>query len=627
MQNNRIIKIFWYLQVIPKLGIRNVLYVFYYRLKLRLGIVEKKCPIHNIQMSEPVFKNDLSDPKMMDSQWRKNLIRQADDIIKGRIPYYSYHWMKQTSPPNWFKNIFNGKESKWRDKHWSKIADFSPDLGDIKNVWELSRFSWLGILARGYAATREVKYINTLNDWLADWIKKNPVNQGLNWKCGQEASFRVFNLLNAAYVLKQEDHPSALLVQIVDAHLQRINVNVRYALAQQNNHATSESAALFIGGSWLLKVKESHKPEWIKYAQRGRNLLERLSGTLTYKDGSFAQHSVIYHRLFLDTMTTVLFWCKRLTLPEFSPKYYKNLERSMNWLISVMDESGVCPNFGPNDGTMLLSNHSCDYRDCRPSVQTASVLINNRMLFEKGAYNEPLYWMDIQTEEINIKSFSRKDQVFTSGYVIMIDKDSWAFLRFPNYKFRPSHNDVLHFDLWSKGNNILFDSGSYSYYPDKGSMVPDLKSVKAHNTLSFDGEEQMPRLGRFLMAKWINPQVVGEIGVSRDGEKSWAGSYKDSNGNKHERRIDWKDNEWRISDIFSGKSSNIEIGFNFEDCQYSIDQNTLLLPWGKISVSDNAKISVKKHQISNYYFQLSYAYRLKLSAVNNDTVTTLIQIF
>jgi hypothetical protein len=564
---------------------------------------------------------------MIDPQWSKNNIQQADDIVKGKIPYYSFHWMKQSNPPNWFKNVFNGKQSKYSEKHWSRIADFSDDLGDIKNVWELSRFTWLGILARAYANTGEAKYINTLNDWLTDWIIKNPVNQGPNWKCGQETSFRVFNLLNVAYILKQEDHPTKLLVQVVEAHLQRISVNVRYALAQRNNHASSEAAALFIGGNWLLKVNGTHHHKWLQYAKKGRKLLETLSGELSYKDGSFAQHSVIYHRLFLDTMTTVLFWCKRLNLPDFSPRYYKNVEKALDWLISLMDDSGICPNLGPNDGTMLLSNHSCDYRDCRPSVQTASVLIKNRLLFDKGAYNEPLYWMDIQTEKIKKISFSRNDKVFTSGYVIMLDKNSWAFLRYPYYRFRPSHNDVFHFDLWSDGKNILFDSGSYSYNPDMESMVPDLKSVKAHNTLSFGGEEQMPRLGRFLLAKWIKPLEVGNICILDNGGKSWSGSYKVSNGNKHERRIDWKDNTWKISDVFSGKSSNVEIGFNFEDCKYAIDQNTLLLPWGKISVSDNAKLSVKKHRISNYYFQFQDAYRLELSAVNNDTVTTLIQIF
>ena len=57
-----------------------------------------------------------------------------------------------------------------------------------------------------------------------------------------------------------------LLVQIVRQHLARINANIRYAIAQRNNHATSEAAALFIGGNWLLKVTGLNEAEFEKYA-------------------------------------------------------------------------------------------------------------------------------------------------------------------------------------------------------------------------------------------------------------------------------------------------------------------------------------------------------------------------
>ena len=41
-------------------------------------------------------------------------------------------------------------------------------------------------------------------------------------------------------------------MELVYIHLKRIESTISYAIAQDNNHGTSEAAALFIGGSWLL---------------------------------------------------------------------------------------------------------------------------------------------------------------------------------------------------------------------------------------------------------------------------------------------------------------------------------------------------------------------------------------
>ncbi len=628
MRSNRMTKMFWYLQVIPKLGVWNVIYVFYYRLLLKSGSLQRKNPIQAPITSLSVFKA-RPEIKDMDEQWSHQLLEVADKVLNGKLPYYFYHWMQQSIPPNWFLNPFNGAEFRATDKHWSRIADFNSDLGDIKNIWEPSRFSWLGILARAYAVSGKVKYLHTLNSWLHEWLLKNPGNQGPNWKCGQEASFRVLNLLNAAHILGQFDDPSQTIVLVIKQHLKRIASNIRYAEAQRNNHATSEAAALYIGGNWLLKVSQTDKKDAKRYAQKGRSALEKLSGKLTYDDGSFAQHSVIYHRLFLDTLSTAIFWTHKLRIKDFSQQFYTHAEKSMQWLLSIMDESGSCPNLGPNDGTLLLANHGCGYRDVRPSLQTASSLIKGRLLFDEGPYDEALHWFDIDRGKLEVDGYHRKSRVHNSGYVVMNCSNSWAMLRFPNYKFRPSHNDVFHFDLWSNGKNILFDSGSYSYNPDKGCTVPDLKSVKSHNTLSFDSREQMPRLGRFLLGKWIKSKKIGDIFEKDANSGSWQGSYVEAAKNSHTRTVSWDDNTWEIVDEFAGEAKEVEIGFNFDDCEYLIncDANKLELPWGQIIVSDNAKISVQRQIVSNFYFQVQDVYRLVLLSPNNDKITTLIKIF
>lgn len=627
MMPGRVRKFFWYLEVVPKLGVGNVLYVLYYRQLLKLGILRRKFRVHEMHVSGPVFSR-CSRVTDFPPEWEEELMKQADQVVSGRLLYYSHHWMEQSAPPNWFLNPFNGKECLETQSHWTQISDFSPELGDIKNVWEASRFSWLGILARAYAVSGKHIYFDTLNQWLSDWMEKNPVNKGPNWKCGQETSYRVFSLLNAANLLDQVDKPSDTLVEMIQWHLERISGNLRYALAQRNNHATSEAAALFVGGSWLQKVSPYGMQRGRKHSKKGRKALETLVTKLSYEDGSFAQHSVVYHRLFLDTLGLVSFWTRKLALPEFSPGFYVRARKAGSWLFALCDDSGLCPNLGSNDGTMMQSNHSCDYSDFRPSLQVASSLLQSHPLLPNGLYNEALYWYGIKNYKEQTEALKKQSQVFKSGYVIMSEGSSWALLRFPFYKFRPTHNDALHFDLWADGKNLLFDSGSYSYNPEPDSPVADLKSIQAHNTLSFDGKEQMPRLGRFLLGRWLRPLSVGKMIASSGDSGSWEGSYRDSSGNVHARRISWHDKRWEILDRFSGSAKHVEIGFNFATCDYTMDHknNTLILPWGRISASASSELAVRDHRTSQYYLQYKDGKRLLISTTNNSELKTTINI-
>lgn len=622
------VKLFWFLEIIPKLGLWNVCYVSFHRIWLKSALSEKRNPIVKFAETGPVFSECPLD-KEYPGEWKEALLKQANCMVCGELPYFSHHWIKLSTPPNWFINPFNGNESRDREKHWSKIPDFNKELGDIKTLWETSRFTWLGVLSRAYVISGSTIFLDTLNMWLDDWILKNPLYQGPNWKCGQETSFRVLALLNAAHILHQADKPSEALMGLISLHLQRISSTLGYAKAQRNNHASSEAAALFIGGNWLLKVSAPGRQQNRAYAKKGRKALENLVRSLTYKDGSFSQHSVVYHRLFLDTLTSILFWTGKMDLENFTPVFFKHAKKAYDWMYALMDESGDCPNLGPNDGTMLQSNHGCDYRDFRPSLQLASLLLNDRRVFKEGPYNEVLYWFGLHKSIAKTEAFHKLSRVFKSGYVVMKGGDSWSLLRFPNFKFRPSHNDAMHFDLWAEGKNLIFDSGSYSYNPDKESQVPDLKSVHSHNTLSFDQEEQMPRLGRFLLAKWLKPHSVEDLVQSGDCSGTWEGSYKDAAGNLHMRRITWNNKQWEICDRFSGVAEKVQIGFNFGDGKYTLDPlaRMLTLPWGKITVSEETDLAVKDHRVSQYYLQSRESKRFIISSKNNSELTTTINIF
>jgi hypothetical protein len=527
------------------------------------------------------------------------------------------------SPPNWFLNPINGVEFIDYNKHWSLLPDFGNEIGDIKNIWETSRFSWINVLARAYKVSGNEIYLSTINEWLLDWTNRNPVNIGPNWKCGQETSIRLINFLNCLSILNQENNPTENVLQFIKNHLERIEPNIRYAIAQRNNHATSEIAALYIGFAYLSKFEK----KYTKKANSAAVLLIDIITKILYKDGSFAQHSVTYHRLFLDTLSFVEFWRRELDYPTLNQTFYENAKKASLWLSAIIDiESGDAPNFGANDGALLLNTNGTDYRNFIPSLQTAFYFFYNELPFEHGIHNESLYWMKVNVCEVQIKKIQKVDKLFDSGYLILKNDVSWLMFRFPKFKFRPSHNDAFHIDIWYKGKNILIDSGSYSYNPGKNYHGIDLKSVNAHNTLAFKGNEQMPRLSRFLMAKWIQSKIVS-YNID-ESNCNYTFSYSDYKGNTHTRKITKKTSEWVIDDHFTGPSQIVNIGFNFTGENYQLDKlnNQLILNWGSISWNKNLSNEIIKTEHSKYYWQKETNNRLVIESNNQNTVQTIIKL-
>ena len=156
-------------------------------------------------------------------------------------------------PPPWHRNPLLGTEFSSATRPWWKLSAFDPELGDVKTVWEASRFDWVLAFAQR-ARQGDEAAIDRLNSWLRDWCEVNPAFLGPNWMCGQEASIRVLHLVLGAYLLGETGAPSSALVNLIRVHLRRIEPTMSYAIGQDNNHGTSETAALFVGGSWLASL-------------------------------------------------------------------------------------------------------------------------------------------------------------------------------------------------------------------------------------------------------------------------------------------------------------------------------------------------------------------------------------
>lgn len=589
------------LSTIRTLGLVNVARVALYR----IGIRSKIHPVLRLSAEVPTgpfLESSPPDrPKAIPStSWR------------DRSLYFSRHTFplnSDGSPPDWHVNPFQSGARISNDHSWSEIPDFDPNAGDIKGVWEASRFDWLVAMAER-ASLGDHSELDRLNLWLADWANNNKPYLGVNWKCGQEASIRIMHMATAALILGQVESSSVGMRSLVSLHLQRIAPTMNYAIGQANNHGTSEAAALFIGGSWL------GGSQGYKWAELGRRWLEDRAKVLVGQDGSFSQYSVVYHRMMLDTYSLCEVWRRTFELPPFSDQLNKRLCAAVDWLYTMADPAtGNAPNMGANDGARLMPLTDTDFRDFRPTLQLAAALfLGKRAIADHGQWDQPATWLGVPpvTDAMpSATSVSFED----GGYHVMSVDSAKVVLRYPHFRFRPSQADALHVDLWVKGRNILRDAGTYSYSSFEGEWFA---GTAAHNTVEFDQRNQMPRLGRFLFGSWLRAEDVMKVSECNEGFQAAAG-YTDDHGAKHHRSVTITSTSLTCIDRIGGAFTSACLRWRLAPDEWKLEGRRLL--GGDVEmevITDNEDIGL---QLNNGWESLYYQHREQIPVLEIVTKT------
>lgn len=572
-----------------RLGVGNLLRVFLYRLGIKTGL-HKAARLRATVVTGPYF-----DPVAVPAP----TYAVAREAPENALVYFGRHIFAIDGFPDWHLNPFNGQRGD-ATSHWSAIGDFDAAVGDIKTVWEASRFDWAIPMAQ-HAARGDDAMRARLNAWLIDWCVNNPPFCGSNWKCGQEASIRVMHLLLCAMILGQHRKPTEALVALVKLHLERIAPTIGYAIAQQNNHGTSEAAALFMGGDFLARCGVREAQRWHR---QGRRWLENRARILVENDGSFSQYSVVYHRLMLDTYALAESWRRASALPPFSAALIEKLGSATQWLHGMTDaQTGDAPNIGANDGAHIARLAPSDFRDFRPSVQWAAALfLNVRAYAAPGDHDQPLIWLGLPFDLPGIApptSITCDD----GGWHVLRLGNVKAVMRYPRFRFRPSQADALHVDLCLKGHDLLHDAGTFSYNPPEQD-APDLAATSAHNSISFDNRDQMPRLGKFLFGSWLKARNV-ERCVRTDGAVSAAAGYADYRGCTHDRALILTPRSLTCTDIVGGSAGRATLRWHLAGPGWQLDGNAAVQAGTgyRVSVDDRFEARLTTGTVSRYYLE------------------------
>ncbi len=595
-----------------RLGTLNLFRVLFYRLSIKVGLNSVKRIKSNITTGD--FFHQYNGVKVnyeFDTQW-----------LNGHY-LFGYLYNETNTIPNWSENYLNGNCLHNSKRPWYLIPDFDNSVGDIKGVWEASRFDWIVIFSQAIK-TGDMPSAKKINLWLTDWVNINQPYIGPNWKCGQEASIRVMHLALASLILGQVSVSTPALLSLIKAHLKRIAPTIMYAIAQDNNHGTSEAAALFIGGSWLVLNGDL---DGERYQKLGIKWLENRSKKLIEEDGSFSQYSINYHRVMLDTYSLVEHWRKSHDLPVFSDKLYSKLKLSTLWLFTFVEKTeGDAPNLGANDGAKLLPLSCTDYRDFRPSVQLASSLFFSKSAFiEADSYDGVLNWLDIDKADIALSPVISRD-FSVGGYAFLNKGDTRLFFRYPNFKFRPSQCDSLHVDLWVAEKNLLRDGGTYSY--NAGDQYIDYYGgAKSHNVVAFDDHEQMPRLSKFLLGGWLSYRSKSEI-TDLNNRVEFTASYQDRFKCLHQRDVKLEARSLLITDHISGFKERAILRWRLCPGDWQIQGSILKSIHASLLIEADmpiARMEIVNGYESRYYYKETQIPVLEIEVSKAGAIKTLVE--
>ena len=484
------------------------------------------------------------------------LKKKFDEYKNGKLIFFNSTVFNVGKNYNWLTNPDTGYVYD-ANKHWTEILDYSKEAGDIKYVWEKSRFCFFyDIIRYDYHFNEDCSQI--VFDEILSWIKNNPINSGPNYVCSQETSLRI---LNWTFALHYYKNSSSLTSEIFDAiqfsiywQIHHVYNNIQFSrIAVRNNHAITETLSLY-----LIGLLYPQFPNALRWKEKGKAWFEKEIAYQVYEDGTYLQFSMNYHRVVIQLMTWAIILSEKNN-EKFSDVVYERAKKSLTFLCVCMNDSnGWLPNYGANDGALFFPLNDEHFRNYKPQLQSLANALHIDTGFDKKY--EDINWYNQHLTNTSLPIHNGIYQFKAGGYYIIREKDTLTFIRCGSYKDRPSQADNLHLDIWYKGENIIADAGSYKYNTDE-TTIKYFAGTASHNTVILNNYDQMQKGSRFIWYYWsqcLHAHLMEESDVYKFTGEIAAFSYIQK-GIKHKREITKIKNkpQWFIKDEIINMPANI----------------------------------------------------------------------
>lgn len=465
------------------------------------------------------------------------VIRAADDVSENKF-LFDIEWdLEQTHEPVVFE-----KEIDWN------LVPF----GDREFLWQFNRHRFLVYLGQAYRLTGRECYAVHCVRLLKDWIERAGEGEDISigpWRT-LESGLRAENWLRALYLIESSpvvDDP--LIIQVEGS----IEKHIRWLIDSFHDQKCFSNWGVLESSGLLLWSIATNIPE----EERNRiqeTALERLVISAKQQilpDGMQREQSPMYHGEVYACFKNVLYYGGKagVTIPE----EIRNIVHRMALVQGIWKKP---------DHTLIAQGDS-DAFDVRDQITSAACIFRDPVLKFMGhdrlGYEDA--WQLGYAACMEYEKMKSKEPDFLSGQLPFSG----------NYYFRSSwekngnllhfccggtggghgHVDALHVDLVVNGEDILVDSGRFTYVDSKERYF--LKEPSAHNVVIMDGKP----FGQ-CETSWTYRKVCNCIKQGYRENKNWGyveGSHLGyiGEGVVVNRRVIWiKPDIYVIADYFFG---------------------------------------------------------------------------
>ncbi|MCT2590687.1 heparinase II/III family protein [Streptomyces sp. N2-109] len=498
----------------------------------------------------------------------KRLIAEADRLMDGHAGYFGVH-RDDLADPDWWYDPKTGRRAP--SGYAFDVPYRNEDaVGDIKQIWELSRHQYLTVLAAAYAVTGNDRYAERVAEHLRSWWAANPPLRGVHWTSGIELGIR---LLSWVWIRRLLDGwPGAAgLFEGNPVALHQIWHHQRWLAAfpsrgsSANNHVIAEAA-----GQCAAACAFGWFPSSARWRAGALRSLERQLRSNTFDSGLNRELASEYHGLVLELGLAALAEADAAGVP-VPASIRLVLLRMTDALAAIVDSRLRPPRQGDaDDGHGLVV-------DGAGTDRWASLLATGDAVFGSLAWWPAVTGTDVRTPLLAAlirpaapavtRPASRPAHFADAGMTILrgpeeiwcrCDGGPHGFLSIAAH----AHADALSVEVRHDGVDVLADPGTFCYH-GQPEWRQYFRSTLGHNTLQMDGGDQSVSGGPFLWTRHARSRVL-VADTADEGVSRWCAEHDGYRRSVHRRRVELTAaaKELRVVDEVRGPRRAVRLAFH-----------------------------------------------------------------
>jgi len=436
--------------------------------------------------------------------------------------------------PDWFHDPATGRRSDPEAYAFRVNHRDERTVGNVKQIWEVSRLQHLTLLATAWYLTRDDAYAERVDAQLRSWWAANPFLSGVNWTSGIELGVR---LVNFAWIRRLLDEwPGAAdLFERNDLAVHQIRWHQQYLAAFQsrgssaNNHLIAEAAGLLAASCAFPWFAES-----ARWRRQSAARLEKSLRDNTFPSGINRELASDYHGFVFELGVFAAVEAAAIG-SSVSDECWRLLAAMADGMAALVDARLRPPRQGDSDeGRVVLLD--------APEPNRWPALLS----LAAGLFG-PLAWWPTVTPDaggVLVPALAgaprpvagrpgRRPSRFADAGITVIRTDSasspeiWCRCDGGPHGFLSiaahAHADALSVEVRFDGVDILADPGTYCYHgePEWRSYF---RSTVGHNTVEIAGRDQSQQSGPFMWARQATTREIAVVGPD-DPELAWTAEH------------------------------------------------------------------------------------------------------